>query len=213
MSDFNHAHESPPPYYETRDSRQAKGANSYWFDNPWLDRTVHNVRVRDSHGREHLITEQPSPEFRAALASSIHTLRSFFDLPTAWLAQMLRVQRQTIYAWMKEAALCSTAPRAGNAQRISDLKRIGEQWRTETGSRMLRKHALLHYENRSLLDWIAESELQDPEFVIALEEFAKMARPHELLKPLSQRLYRGEPHPGAHRERFLEPSSVFEPKE
>lgn len=213
MSDLNHAHESPTSHYEARDYRQAKGKNSDWFDNPWLDRTVHNVRVHDSKGHEHFVTEHPSPEFRAELASSIHTLRSFFDLPTAWLAQILRVQRQTIYAWMKEAALCSTAPRPGNAQRISDLKRIGEQWRAATGSRMLRKHALLHYENRSLLDWIAESELQDSELVRALEEFTKMARPHELLKPLSQRLYRGDPHPGAHRERFLEPLSVLEPKE
>lgn len=213
MSDNLQAIDVVTSHYEATDHKRALSSSSSWFDNPWLDRTVNNIRVRDSLGREHLLTERVSPEYSVAISHSIHRLRSAIDLPIAWLARILRVERQTIYAWMREATLSTTAPRPGNAQRISELQGIGEQWRMRTGSRLSRKHAVLCYQNRSLLDWLEESDLKDANLAAALRAFSQMERTHELIKPLSRRLYRAEAHPDAHRERFMESSSVLEPKE
>lgn len=213
MSEYTQATDVVASYLEVTEQKRGLGSDQGWFANPWLDRPLHNIRVRDSSGREHVVTERVSPEHSAEISHSIHRLRSSIDLPVAWLARILRVERQTIYAWLRETTLSSTAPRLANAQRISDLQIIAEQWRNKTGSRLSRKHAVLHYQNRSMLSWLEQSDLKDPKLIEALAEFSKMERTHELLKPLSRRIFRGSPHPGSHREQFMERSSVSEPKE
>lgn len=185
-----------------------------WAYSPWHGTHLQNLRVKSSekHPRLH-VTEEAGLEARTTLATSLHSLRQTWDLPVAWLARILRVERQTIYAWMKGLAVTTTSPRHSNAIRLQQLHELAAEWRRLTDVRFSRIHATTYFGTRSLLEWLEQSELDDP---LLVEHFAKASqvnKNHELVRTLSQSMYRGPAHPDSAKQRLLDRRFIAEPKE
>lgn len=185
-----------------------------WAYSPWHGTHLKNLRIRstEKHSKLH-ITEEASPETRAGLATSLHTLRNIWDLPVAWLARILRVERQTIYAWMKGIDVTTTSPRQNNALRLQQLHLLGAEWKKLSDDRFSRKHAMVYFGTRNLLEWIEQSELDSPVLIEYLKEVSRIGKNHELVRTLSQSMYRGPAHPEANKQRLLDRRFIGESKE
>lgn len=185
-----------------------------WAYSPWHGTHLQNLKVRspDKQSRLH-VTEEASVEARVDLTTSLHSLRSTWDLPVAWLARILRVERQTIYAWMKGVDVTTTSPRQNNALRLQQLHALGVEWRKLSDARFSRKHAMVYFGTRNLLEWLEQSDLDAP---ILLEHFkvaSRSGKNHELIKTLSQSMYRGPAHPESDKQRLLDRRFIAESKE
>ena len=182
------------------------------FNPPAATRYVGKITIRDGTYRHVVLSDEMPQSLSASLAEQLKQVRLTFDLPTAWVAKILRVKRQTVYLWSEGAGSVSVSPRESNLQRLDGLLRLGLKWRTLSNVRFNRKHAMHIFDHKPLLEWLEKSELSDPKLDAMLSSVAENGLPHPLVKPLNDRIYRGPAHPLAHRERLLERSLVGEPK-
>lgn len=181
------------------------------FSPPAVTGFVGRVTVRaGQQTRQFIVSDEMHPAVSASLCARLQKIRLTFDLPTAWLAKILRVKRQTLYVWSEGTGSVSVTPRESNVQRINQLLALGEIWRQFSEIRFNRRHALLSFEHKPLLEWLEKLDLDDMKLRTMFEEAAKMDKPHHLLRSRSER---SSAHPFAHRERLLRRGLVGEPEE
>ena len=199
---------------QIRSAGNSGDSGSPWAHSPWHGTHLQNLRVKsnDKHPKFH-VTEEASLETRVSLSTDLHSLRHVWDLPVAWIARILRVERQTIYAWMKGSDVTTTSPRQNNALRLQQLHSLGIEWRKLTDSRFSRKHAMIYFGTRNLLEWMEHSELDNPILLEHFKSASQLGKNHELVKTLSQSMYRGPAHPESNRQRLLDRRVIPEPKE
>lgn len=198
----------------TRSVGECGGTEHQWAYSPWHGTHLQNLKLRshDKQSKLH-VTEEASLDARISLSTSLHSLRNTWDLPIAWLARILRVERQTIYAWMKGLDVTTTSPRQNNALRLQQLHSLGMEWKKLSDARFSRKHAMVYFGTRSLLEWMEQSELDAPILIAHFKEASRVGKNHELVKTLSQTMYRGPAHPESDRQRLLDRRFIAESKE
>jgi transcriptional regulator with XRE-family HTH domain len=84
-------------------------------------------------------------------------LRRYFSLTVTDLARVLRVERPTIYAWLKG----SSAPHSGNLRRLEKIYRLAQEWRAKSSIPMGTYVREPFDDGRSVLDYLAEEHLQE----------------------------------------------------
>lgn len=184
-----------------------------WANTPSSGTNFGHVTLNDGDGSRVLELTQSMPvDAAVALAERIDSLRVTFDLPVAWLARILGIERQTLYAWMRTSGAETTSPRQSSLDRLKRLEELNDKWRMLSTGRLTRGHAQLEYKSRSILDWLTK-DLNSFHTVEAIRSAALANQAPGWLGPASQRLYRGPAHPDASRDQMLERSLVREPKE
>lgn len=84
-------------------------------------------------------------------------LRRYFSLTVTDLAKILRVERPTIYAWLKG----SSEPHSGNLRRLEKIYRLAQEWRAKSSIPMGTYVRDPFDDGRSVLDHLAEENVQE----------------------------------------------------
>ena len=118
---------------------------------------------------ESVSSHQAQTQYRSeTVADSIAGIRSAFSLQIKELAQILKVERPTIYAWMKGFAL----PQQHNQIRLRQIHRLAMQWNRLSDQPTGTGIHELDAAGRSVVDYLKENVLPEETIMGRLEAIA-----------------------------------------
>lgn len=129
-----------------------------------------SVLVRSEHPSE----ASPNSSSELVVEEALGYIQAGFGLTITSLAAILRVERPTVYAWLRG----SSTPTASNLERISQIHSLAQKWIEYSGGRTLGADlALVAEDGKSLLDLLSSKYVRSYVIERILQRIAKRPTP------------------------------------
>ncbi len=188
------------PLFDEAPATGSSGRRLVWLAPPLLAATIFttgtggsfdpcDTSLQDSTVASHSPSEDKDGQLRdpsdafSDPAGELLIIRRWLSLSITELAEVMRVQRPTIYAWMKS----QYQPNSNNRARIHRLHNLAMSWKN-LSSRPIGKAATKHPDIReSLIELLRRNTLDDARIMLALKSLApENADPRTKLEKITE---------------------------